>query len=75
MHDEMEDDVLNAWAEEAARRYEEIASGKVKGIPADEVFARARNRHARPLADATSTPDSSPGDHMIGAARRSPSHR
>jgi putative addiction module component (TIGR02574 family) len=33
-----------AWAEVAERRVEELRSGKVKGIPADEVFAKARRR-------------------------------
>jgi len=30
------------WLEEAVRRLEEWEQGKVKGIPSEEVFARAR---------------------------------
>lgn len=37
-------DVLDAWAEEAVRRDEEMDSGSVVGIPADEVFAELKNR-------------------------------
>jgi putative addiction module component (TIGR02574 family) len=33
-----------AWAEVAERRAADLRSGKVKGIPADEVFAKARQR-------------------------------
>jgi len=33
-----------AWADEADRRFEELRSGRVKGIPAEEVFARIRAR-------------------------------
>lgn len=40
----MDGDVLDAWAEEAVRRDEEMDSGSVVGIPADEVFAELRNR-------------------------------
>ncbi|GMV93793.1 MAG: hypothetical protein AMXMBFR82_35710 [Candidatus Hydrogenedentota bacterium] len=40
----MDRDVLDAWAEEAVRRDEEMDSGSVVGIPADEVFAELRNR-------------------------------
>lgn len=32
------------WAETAERRAEELRSGAVKGVPADEVFAKARRR-------------------------------
>jgi putative addiction module component (TIGR02574 family) len=42
-----EDEILEAWADEAERRYEELRSGAVKAIPAEEVFARARARHNR----------------------------
>jgi len=31
-----------AWLEEAQKRYEEPRSGKVKGVPADEVIRKAR---------------------------------
>ena len=34
--------VEEAWDKEAKRRLDELDSGKVKAIPADEVFARAR---------------------------------
>ena len=33
-----------AWAETAERRAEELRTGAVKGVPADEVFAKARKR-------------------------------
>ena len=33
-----------AWADVAGRRADEMRSGKVKGVPADEVFAKARGR-------------------------------
>jgi putative addiction module component (TIGR02574 family) len=36
-----------AWKTEIDRRIEEIQSGKVKGIPAEEVFARIRKILAR----------------------------
>ena len=39
-----EDEVSRAWAEEAERRYEELRSGGVTAVPADEVFARIRAR-------------------------------
>lgn len=39
-----EDELSRAWADEADRRYEELRSGAVKGIPAEEVFARIRAR-------------------------------
>jgi putative addiction module component (TIGR02574 family) len=31
-----------SWADIAARRADELRNGKVKGVPADEVFAKAR---------------------------------
>jgi putative addiction module component (TIGR02574 family) len=31
-----------AWAEEVKRRIDELDSGRVQGIPAEQVFARAR---------------------------------
>lgn len=37
-----EAEVEQLWLEEAERRREEIVSGKVEAIPADEVFAKAR---------------------------------
>ena len=36
------EEIETAWDAEIARRLEEIDSGKVKGIPAEEVFARLR---------------------------------
>lgn len=39
-----EDEISRAWADEAERRYEELRSGAVKSIPAEEVFARVRSR-------------------------------
>lgn len=33
-----------AWIEEAKRRWKEIEEGKVEGIPAEEVFARVRQK-------------------------------
>lgn len=39
-----EDEIARAWADEAERRYEELRSGAVKGIAAEEVFARIREQ-------------------------------
>ena len=39
-----EDEISEAWADEAERRYEELRSGAVESVPAEEVFARIRNR-------------------------------
>lgn len=36
-----------AWAVEAARRLDEIRSGRVDAVPGEEVFARARRRFGR----------------------------
>jgi putative addiction module component (TIGR02574 family) len=33
----------NAWSAEAQRRADELADGKVSGIPAETVFARTRS--------------------------------
>ena len=38
-------DVEEAWEEEVERRIDEVESGKVKLIPAEEVFARMRERY------------------------------
>lgn len=35
-------EIEKAWGDEALRRLEEMESGKVKPIPAEEVMARAR---------------------------------
>lgn len=37
-----------AWAAEIDRRVEEIESGKVQGIPGEQVFAELRRRYERP---------------------------
>lgn len=34
-----DDDVDAVWADEAERRYGELAAGRVAGIPAEQVFA------------------------------------
>ncbi len=35
-------DVEDAWDDEIKRRMDELDSGRVQGVPADQVFARAR---------------------------------
>jgi hypothetical protein len=42
LDDLSEAEVERLWLEEAERRNEEMASGKVRPIPADQVFAEAR---------------------------------
>jgi putative addiction module component (TIGR02574 family) len=42
LDDLSEAEVEQLWLEEATRRDEEMASGKVKPIPMDEVFAELR---------------------------------
>ena len=37
-------DYTDLWIEEAERRYQELKQGKVKGIPANQVFKDARNQ-------------------------------
>jgi len=44
----VEEDVDAYWKEELVRRSEEIASGKAKLIPAEEVFEKARKRFPKP---------------------------
>lgn len=39
-----DDEITRAWADEAERRYEELRTGAVEAIPAEEVFARIRSR-------------------------------
>ncbi len=39
-----EDEITQAWADEAERRYQELRSGTVQAIPSEEVFARVRSR-------------------------------
>ncbi len=45
-------DIDQAWVAEAERRYDELASGRVQGIPADEALAEIRQhlcrRHGTP---------------------------
>ena len=36
-------DVRGAWAAESVRRLDDIRSGKIKTIPAEEVFSRIRS--------------------------------
>ena len=36
-------DAEQAWLQEAERRLDELESGKVAGIPAEQVFKRARS--------------------------------
>lgn len=40
---EEENDAL--WAAEAERRYADFRAGKIKAVPAEEVFARLRTRN------------------------------
>jgi hypothetical protein len=40
-------DVERAWLEAVARRNREIAEGKVKPVPGEQVFERARSRLKR----------------------------
>lgn len=42
---ELEEGVEVAWDAELARRSDEILSGKVKGKPAEQVFAEIRARY------------------------------
>ncbi|HEU0080000.1 MAG TPA: addiction module protein [Longimicrobiaceae bacterium] len=39
-----EDEIARAWADEAERRYEELRTGAVEAVPAEEVIARIRSR-------------------------------
>jgi putative addiction module component (TIGR02574 family) len=38
-----EDEIAAAWADEAERRYQELRSGEIEAIPAEEVLARVRS--------------------------------
>jgi putative addiction module component (TIGR02574 family) len=40
----MDQDITEAWVQEAVRRDEEMESGAVVGIPAEEVFAELRSQ-------------------------------
>lgn len=44
VEDYTDPEVAAAWEKEIARRTREIESGTVKGIPAEEVFARVRKK-------------------------------
>jgi len=41
------DEIDEAWINEAEKRYEELQTGKVKGLPADEVFRQLRKELKR----------------------------
>jgi putative addiction module component (TIGR02574 family) len=41
------DEIDGAWINEAERRYEELQTGKVNGIPADNVFKQLRQELKR----------------------------
>ena len=41
-------EVVARWGDEAQRRYEELRSGEVEGVPAEDVFARIRSRLDQP---------------------------
>jgi putative addiction module component (TIGR02574 family) len=43
--DESEPDVTAVWDAEIKRRVDEIRSGQVKGIPAEEVFAQLSDKY------------------------------
>ena len=43
LDDHSDPDSERLWLEEAERRLDELLSGKVAGIPADEVFRKARS--------------------------------
>jgi putative addiction module component (TIGR02574 family) len=42
LDDEVEENVEGLWFSEAERRLAELRSGKVQGIPAEDVFRNAR---------------------------------
>ena len=44
LDDASDDDVEEAWAEEAERRYEAFVDRLVEVVPADDVIARAKQR-------------------------------
>ena len=43
--DEDQQDVYHLWAVELEKRIQDIRSGKVKGIPAAEVFAKLQEKY------------------------------
>ena len=46
-----DDELDPGWADEADRRFEELRSGAVRGIPAEEVFAQIRDRTLPDVTD------------------------
>ena len=44
LDDGRDPEVEKAWLKEAQRRFEELRSGVVEGIPAEDVFKSARDR-------------------------------
>jgi len=47
LHEEIDPEIENAWADEAERRLAEIRSGKVQPIPGEQVLAELRQRAGR----------------------------
>lgn len=45
LDNESREDVERAWELELERRVSDILAGKVRGIPAAEVFAKLREKH------------------------------
>ncbi len=43
---EEDDEIDQAWTEEAERRYEELRDGSVEALPADQVFADVRSKQS-----------------------------
>ena len=39
-----DDEIEQAWTEEAERRFDELQAGSVEALPADQVFAEARSK-------------------------------
>ena len=42
--DKIDPEIEKVWIEEAERRWQDLQSGKVKGIPAEEVFAEIERK-------------------------------
>ena len=42
----LDPDIQSAWAEESQRRLDELKSGKVQGLPSDQVMNRLREKYA-----------------------------
>ncbi len=47
LHEEIDPEIENAWADEAERRLAEISTGKVQPIPGEQVLAALRQRSSR----------------------------